>query len=166
MIEMDAKQLTELLNKNWMTHDAMWFLHCMQECGMEKTNKINRAAVRSMAMIEAMRLSRALGMEKVANYEDFKKLFQAAADLVMPDFMKFSYSFLEDGVIHAEWQSCFAHDGMKKIGMIDQYECGIFERIEGWLDALKIHYTVSPLVQGCMMHNEGQCYRDYRLQFD
>lgn len=165
MAPMDTRQVVELINKNWMTHDAMWFLHSMQECGMEKTNRINRAAVRSMAMIEAKRLSKALEFDAVENFEDFKKLFQGAMDLVMPKFMKFTYEFRGDNVVHGEWQSCFAHDGMTKIGMIDQYQCGIFERIEAWLDALKIRYTVSPQVKGCMMHTEGQCYRDYTLLF-
>ncbi len=164
-MEMDTKQLVELLNKNWMTHDAMWFLHCMQECGMEKTNKINKAAVRSMGMIEAKRLSNALGIETIENYQDLRSFFERAMGVVMPDFMKFTYTFRDDCVIHAEWQSCFAHDGMKKIGMIDRYECGIFERINAWLDALKIRYTVSPRVQGCMMHTDGRCYRDYTLLF-
>jgi hypothetical protein len=42
---------------------------------MENTNKINKAAAMSMAMIEAALLSMALGTETVANCKDFKKLF-------------------------------------------------------------------------------------------
>jgi hypothetical protein len=46
---LETGQLKELLNKGWMTHDAMWFYNCLQEVGIEKTNKINRAAVKMMA---------------------------------------------------------------------------------------------------------------------
>ncbi len=54
---------------------------------------------------------------------------------------------------------------MKKYGMIDQYQCGIMDRVEGWFDGLGIPYTVTPKVDGCMMHTEGRCYRDYRFEF-
>ncbi len=165
MASLERKQVIELLNKNWMTHDAMWFLHCVQQCGMEKTNAINKAAVRSMGMIEAKRLAKALGVSKVESFEDFKKLFEGAAELVMPEFMKFTYTFREDRLVHAEWQTCFAYEGITRIGAIEQYECGIFERIEAWLDALKIRFHVTPAVQGCMMHAQGECYRDYELLF-
>jgi len=30
-IPLEKKELKELLNKNWMTHDAMWFYNCLQE---------------------------------------------------------------------------------------------------------------------------------------
>ena len=46
---LETKELKELLIKCWMTHDAMWFYHCLQECGIEKTNRINRAAVKAVA---------------------------------------------------------------------------------------------------------------------
>jgi len=49
---LSKNELKEILNKNWMTHDAMWFYNCLQEFGIEKTNKINKAAVRDMAAIE------------------------------------------------------------------------------------------------------------------
>ncbi|MEW6347439.1 MAG: DUF6125 family protein [Thermodesulfobacteriota bacterium] len=166
MRALETKQLIELLNKNWMTHDAMWFLHCMQECGMEKTNRINKAAVRAMGMIEAKRIAKALGVGKVQTFEDFKRLFEGAAELVMPDFMKFTYTFKADKLLHAEWQTCFAHEGISRIGAIAEYECGIFERIEAWLDALNIPFRVTPEVRGCMMHSEGQCYRDYELDLE
>ena len=52
MKTLKKNELKEILIKNWMTHDAMWFYHCLQECGIERTNKINKAAVRAMAMIE------------------------------------------------------------------------------------------------------------------
>ena len=38
-IPLEKNELKELLNKNWMTHDAMWFYNCLQECGIEKTIK-------------------------------------------------------------------------------------------------------------------------------
>ncbi|MBU4604906.1 MAG: hypothetical protein KKH66_08380, partial [Proteobacteria bacterium] len=62
MTALEPSQVKELLNKNWMTHDAMWFFHCQQKYGMEETNRLNQAAVRSMAQIDAKRLAKALGI--------------------------------------------------------------------------------------------------------
>ncbi len=28
-LPLEMKQLKELLNKGWMTHDAMWFYNCL-----------------------------------------------------------------------------------------------------------------------------------------
>ena len=49
---LEKKELKELLVKCWMTHDAMWFTHCLQECGIDKTSKINREAVKAVAAVE------------------------------------------------------------------------------------------------------------------
>jgi hypothetical protein len=31
--KLDKSELRELLNWNWMTHDAMWFFHSLQTSG-------------------------------------------------------------------------------------------------------------------------------------
>jgi hypothetical protein len=42
------KELKEILIKGWMTHDAMWLLHCLRKTGIETTNKSNsRKSLRS-----------------------------------------------------------------------------------------------------------------------
>ena len=166
MTAIDMREVVELLNKNWMTHDGMWFAHCVRECGIETANKINLAAVRSMGAIEAKRIAKMVGATDIRTFEDFRSFFCEASDLVMPSFMNITYTFRDDGVLHCEWRSCFAHEGMKRIGMADRYQCGVFERIEAWLDALNVKYSVEPVVEGCMMHAQGECYRDYKLIFE
>lgn len=74
MLKVNTAQLKEILNKNWMTHDGMWFYHCLRECG-------------------------------------------------------------------------------------------IFDRVEGWLEGMGIRYPVTPQVEGCMMHTDGCCNREFRLKF-
>jgi hypothetical protein len=165
-IPLEGRQLKELLNKCWMTHDAMWFYNCLQEVGIEKTNSINKAAIRALAAIEIKRVQKALCIEKIETFEDFKRLFDAAMTIFTGEFMKCTYSTPAKNVIHGEWQSCFAYDGVKALGVIDRYECGIMERIESWLDSLGIKYEVEPKVTGCMMYTDGRCYRDYKFFFD
>ena len=164
-LPLEMKQLKELLNKGWMTHDAMWFYNCLQEVGIEKTNKINRAAVKAMAAAEIKRLKKALSVDKINTWSDFRELFDAAMVVYTGEFMKYSYRSPCMNTIQAEWLSCFAYEGIKSLGVIDRYECGIMDRIESWLDAVGVKWEVEPKVTGCMMHTDGKCYREYHFFF-
>jgi hypothetical protein len=165
-ISLGKNELQELLNKCWMTHDAMWFYHCLEEFGIEKTNRINKAAIRSLAAIEIKRYQKALGIDRFENFYEFKVFFKKVMEIVSGKFMKYRFNLAEENRIHAEWESCFAYEGMKRLGVADRYECGIMFRIEIWFDTLGIPYEVEPHVTGCMMHIDGQCYRDYRFFFE
>jgi hypothetical protein len=159
--KMTSAEREELLRKCWMTHDAMWFFQALQECGIETTNKMNKAAVRSMAAIEVKRVAKALGIEKVQTFADLRRLIDGGSDLIKARFMNFRISYPAEGVVRWEFDSCFAYDGVSKLGVIDRYECGIFERPEGWFDALGLTYTVTPQIKGCMMHEQGHCFREF-----
>jgi hypothetical protein len=159
-------QLKEILNKNWMTHDAMWFYNCLQEFGIEKTNKINKAAVRGMAAIEIKRIQRAVGAEKINSFDEFKNFFDTAMQIATGKFMKYKYSITDKNLMQAQWDSCFAYEGMKALGVSDRYECGIMLRIDTWLNTLGIKFEVEPKVTGCMMHTDGKCFIEYRFFFD
>ena len=163
---LETGQLKELLNKGWMTHDAMWFYSSLQEVGIEKTNKINRAAVRAMAAVEMKRMRKALGVTEIKTFDQLFELFEVSMYIVSGDFMKYKFYCPEQNVIHGEWLSCFAYDGIKALGVIDRYECGIMDRIEAWWDALGLKWEVEPKITGCMMHREDKCYRDYRFFLD
>lgn len=165
-IPLDNQELKELLNKCWMTHDAMWFYHCLEEFGIEKTNKINRAAIKSMAAIEIKRYQKALGTSQFESFDQLIHFFKLVMEIVSGKFMKYSFDFSERNRIQAEWQSCFAYEGMKGLGVADRYECGIMLRIEAWFDTLGIRYEVEPKVTGCMMHTDDRCYRDYLFFFE
>jgi len=165
-VPLEKKELKELLNKCWMTHDAMWFYNCLLECGIEKTNKINRAAVRGVAGTEIKRIKKALGVEKLETFGEFWAFFQIVMAILTGDFMKYSFEYPGMNRIRGTWYQCFAHEGIAALGVIDRYECGIMARVEGWFDTLGIRYEVEPKVTGCMMHTEGRCYRDYTFFFE
>ena len=163
----EKDELKELLIKGWMTHDGMWFYHCLQECGIEKTNRINKAAIRAMSAIEIKRIQKAVGARDLDTFDAFKRFFEISMQIVKGEFMEFTCSMPARNRMHSEWGgSCFAYEGVKALGVIDRYECGIMLRIETWLDALGIKYEVEPKVTGCMMHTDGRCFRDYRFFFD
>jgi hypothetical protein len=158
-------ELREVLTKCWMTHDAMWFLYCSHECGIEKANRINKAAVNSMARIEVKRLMKLFEVERIGTFQDLRHFLEAMEVVIKPDFMKFHTSFPRENLLRWDMTECFAYEGVKKVGAIDVYQCGIFDRVQGWLEGMGIQYTVSPDVEGCMMHQRGVCFREFEFRF-
>jgi hypothetical protein len=49
------------------------------------------------------------------------------------------------------------------LGVADTYECGIYERVKGWLDALGVGYEVEPDELLCSMQHHGACGRRFAL---
>ena len=165
MKSLNIKEIKEILIKNWMTHDGMWFLHCLNNSGIQKTNKINKAAVKSMAEIELKRLKEAFNIKKIESFIDFQKFIENVFGVVKADFMDFTFSFPSKNKFMFIMNKCFAYEGIKRIGVIDQYECGIFERIEAWFDGLDLKYEVKPKIEGCIMHTNGNCFREFNFFF-
>ena len=132
------KEIIDLLDKCWMTHDGMWFFHSLQEVGIAATNKINKSAIQSLASIEIKRIRHILGMEKnIENFDEFKLFFMEASKLMVPEFMNVTFSFPEKNIMIWEFNQgkCFAYEGIKRLGAIDTYECGVLFRIKCWLEA-------------------------------
>ncbi len=162
---LEKREIKELISKGWITHDAMWFVHCLQEFGIEKTNKINRAAVKSMSTIEVGRLKKALGVTKDTfdTFDELMAFITESMDIVLADFMKVKFNAPSKNILHWEMEkdNCFAYKGMCKLGVSDKYECGVLHRIECWLDTLNIPYTMTPQVKKCLMHSKGECAGDF-----
>jgi hypothetical protein len=159
-------EIKEIVSKNWITHDAMWFYHCLQEFGIEKTNQLNKAAIRDMSAIEIKRIHKAMGAAPISTFDEFKHFFDVAMEIATGKFMKYRYTSPAHNLVHGEWDSCFAYEGMKALGVADRYECGVMLRINTWLDTMGIKYEIEPKVTGCMMHTDGKCFRDYRYFFE
>ena len=86
--ELQKEEIIDLLNRCWMTHDGMWFYHCLKNFGIEKANELNKAAIKSLAPVEIDRITKALGLEKrIENFQEFKDFFAAASPLFIPAFM-------------------------------------------------------------------------------
>ena len=165
MASLNTNELKEILIKGWMTHDGMWFQGCLQACGIEQTNKINRGAVRDMAKIEVKRMAKALGVGRVDGFDDLQALLNGISHTLVADFMDITFSLSRPNQLYCQMKTCWAHDGIKRIGVIDQYECGVFDRISGWFEGLGIDYSVTPEVKECMMHSQGECHRTYTFDF-
>jgi hypothetical protein len=169
--KIEKKDLRDLLGKGWLTHDGMWFLHTCQELGIEKANVLNKAAIRSLAPIEIKRVKNILGIggQKIDNFEDLKDFMIAAFELILPAsvFEKFLFQASTKDLLSWAWESgeCFAFKGMKQIGIIDDYRCGVIYRIECWLEALGIKYSIDPEIDKCIMHERGACSGEIKVVF-
>ncbi len=164
----DLEQQRQLLIRSWMTHDAMWFVAAVQELGIERANTLNLRAVRSMAVIEVRRLRKLLGLREISSLQDVRDFFDGALEVVMGDFMDFELQWTETAdAFTVRFERCFAYEGVQRIGVVDNYHCGIFPRLDAWLDALAVGWTVEPAAQIlCAMHQHGSCERTYRLHLD
>jgi hypothetical protein len=156
----DKRELKELLSLGWMTHDGMWFYHCFQEYGIEAASRLNRAAIQSLAPLEMRRIKRTLGIEgDISTAKQLQEFIVDATELIIPEFMKVTFSFPAENVFQWEWEkdNCFAYVGLKRIGALEGYECGVIYRLACWFDSLGLSYTVDPPIKGCYMHTEGSC---------
>jgi hypothetical protein len=141
----------------------MWFYHTCQEFGIERANALNKAAIKSLAPIEMERAKRVLGIDKesIYNFDELMDFMIAALELTLPDsvFKKIHFSSPSRNLIHWDWENgqCFAYKGMKQIGMIDGYRCGVIYRIECWIEALGVRYLMRTRIEGCLMNEKGIC---------
>lgn len=160
------KETIDLLNKCWMTHDGLWFFHCLQEFGIEVTNKINKSAIKSLSAIEIERVKKTIGFEEqIKNYNEFQTFFIEASKLIIPEFMNvtFDYPAINKITWKFEQGKCFAYAGIKRIGCIEKYECGVLYRIKCWLDSLSIKHRFDPEIGLCSMHHNGDCSGEIHL---
>ncbi len=162
------EETVDLLNKCWMTHDGMWFFHCLQEFGIETTNKINKSAIKSLSAIEIDRVKKTLDcLEPGKSFDEFKSFFSEASKLMIPNFMNVTFTYPDKDKMAWEFKQgkCFAYTGIKRIGVIDEYECGVLYRIKCWLDELGIKNSFTPEINKCQMHSRGNCSGEIQLFF-
>lgn len=163
-------EMKEFLGKGWLTHDGMWFFNVYQNYGIDAANMLNRAAIKAMAPLEVKRCKKLLGTEKerLGTFAEVRDFLDGALQAILPQSILSVSSFTvpSRNVIRWEWQDgkCFAYEGMKRLGIADQYVCGVIYRIECWLDSLQIPYSVSPKVDACMMAKTGSCSGEFVVE--
>ena len=168
IMEMDRADIREFFSKNWLTHDAMWYGSCVQELGPDKANQLNKGAVRLMAGVEIKRILKLMGKPKgykAEDFDDIAEIIDAAFNVVQTRFMKFDFGFPEKNVLRGQFHDCFAYNGVKQFGLVDTYDCGIVERVKGWLDGVGAVYTCTDFT-GCLMHRHGSCVIEFQFKFD
>jgi hypothetical protein len=163
--DLNKEDLKDLLVKNWMTHDGAWFLNTFLLFGIDEANKLNKKAIRTLAHFEVERVRKLseYSDKEVSSYEDIKIFINDAFSVLKGDFMDFKYSFPEKDRFHWEMGRCFAYEGMKKLGVQKEYECGVLYRVSCWLKELGINHKFDPPFKHCLLHSQGQCKGDIIL---
>jgi hypothetical protein len=161
--------IKEHIIRNWMTHDGMWFYHCLEAHGIEEANRLNKAAIRTLAAIEIRRAIDLFGIDagRINTFEGMKETVDAAFSVSCGEFMGFSYTFPMHNVLRWEFadKACFAYRGMQRMHVIDRYECGVLYRVLCWLDHAGIRYEVPREIKHCLMHECGSCAGEIRFLF-
>jgi hypothetical protein len=169
MKDMSGEEIADLLNRCWMTHDGMWFFHCYRTFGIGKANEMNKAAIRSLAPMEIERMGKVLGMAKpkIENDRELRDFFSAVTRLFIPDFMAIRITFPEANTLRWDFEpgNCFAFKGMKRIGAVEGYECGVILRLRCWFDCLGLTYRLTPPVGRCLMVEGGNCSGVFEFDF-
>ena len=154
-----------LVQRCWLTHDAMWFANCIARLGIDVANDLNRAVVRDMAAVEAKRVAKLIALDAEPTHAEVHRFFDTAIALLIPaEVMSYDLTWEPDhSAVTFEVSRCFAHEGTTALGVVAGYQCGIFERIEGWMTALGVPYTMEPVVEHCTLHHDGWCHRTFRF---
>ncbi len=146
-----------LLIKNWMSHDARWFMAVAAEFGLQVTNHLNQRAARELGTVEARRIVRALGLPPVTTLDDYLLVQEVLIGLLGPDLLDYRVTKAGDNAFRIHVGRCFAHDNAARAGVAGGLACGILARVTGWLEALGLAYDIEPGLDACLIARGEAC---------
>jgi len=163
---LDRDELRRVLILNWMTHDGLWFDEVATKFGMSEASPINLSVCRRLGTIEVARLMKMAGAASPRTMAEYRELFEFAADTFIPNFQKARVEYPGEQVQVFHMVECFAHKALENAGRLPDYECGIFERIEGWFDAMDLKYERTPDLSRCLKLKGNECVITVKFAFD
>jgi len=167
--DIGKEEIRDLLGKGWLTHDGAWFFNTANQFGIDAANRLNKAAIQTIAPLEMQRTRKLLGLseEGIESFHEIKEFALESFELILPGSVvsRFHIEAPSANVIHWEWEAgeCFAYKGMQRLGLLDGYECGVIYRLECWFEALGLPFEVEPKITSCIMHTQGACSGDFRF---
>jgi len=157
----------ELLVKSWMSHDARWFNAVAKEFGIEAANRVNQTAARDAGKVEGQRARRDLGVGPVTSGAAcVRALEELVSAFGGPSLLTYQAEADGDARATIRVQRCFAHENVTRAGIADRYDCGIFARVEGWLDGLGCVASVTPALKGCLKAHGAPCVHRITIHGD
>lgn len=156
----------DLLIKGWMSHDARWYMAVADHFGIKAANRLNQMVARELGRVEMKRFMKALNSSPSRNMEEYLNLKKAALSMVGPDLIDYETKILDHRSYEMHLKRCFAHENIVRAGIKDQYECGIFSRLQGWIDAQGLEHELTPTLGKCMKVLGKDCSYRITLQFD
>jgi hypothetical protein len=153
-----------LLIKGWMSHDARWFMAVAEASGLQAANRLNQVAAHGVGKVEALRLVRALGLPPVTELDDYLVLQEVLIGFLGPELIDYEVVQTDDETYEIQVQRCFAHENVTRAGVADSYECGIFARVTGWMEALGLRYEMTPSLGKCLKVEGRECAYAFKLK--
>jgi hypothetical protein len=108
---------------------------------------------------------KALDLSPSRNMEEYLNLKKAALSMFGPDLVDYEIKILDHQTYDMHLTRCFAHENIVKAGIKDQYECGIFSRLQGWIDAQGLEHELAPALGKCMKVLGKECCYAVKLRF-
>ncbi|GAB4332523.1 MAG: hypothetical protein Kow0010_18470 [Dehalococcoidia bacterium] len=163
---LDPAAREEMIRRAWYAHDARWFAAVAAECGIEVANRLNRAAVRAVGQVEAGRLARALGMAPTQDIDAFLDLLRAGIGLyVAPPLMQVSIGKVDARSYEVAFDECFVSTNVEKAGISAVYECAVWDRLQGYHEALGQSLAEGQLpATTCVKAQGRECRRVLRIE--
>lgn len=156
----------DLLIKGWMSHDARWYMAVTEHFGIKAANRLNQMVARELGRVEMKRFMKALNLPPSRNMEEYLNLKKAALSMFGPDLVDYEVKILDPRSYEMHLKRCFAHENIVKAGIKEEYECGIFSRLQGWVDAQGLGHELTPALGKCMKVLGKECCYTVKLRFN
>lgn len=155
----------DLLIKGWMSHDARWFMAVTQHFGIDAANRLNQFVCREIGRVEMKRYMKTLALSLPKDMGEHLNLTQVAMSIYGHGLAEYEIKVLNQQSYEVHMKGCFAYENIVKAGIKDQYECGIFARIQGWIDAQGLEHELKPALGKCVMVSGKECKYTVTLRF-
>jgi hypothetical protein len=163
--KLDRDALKRILIQNWMIHDGLWYNEVASQFGMGEASPMNVRVCRKLGSIEFSQLMKMAGASSPRNMDEFQELLELGTDVFVPEFQTVKVEYPGDDTQVFRMVECFAQKAMERAGLLPEYECGIFERIEGWFDAMGLKYTRTPDLSRCLRFKGQECVITVKFSF-
>lgn len=127
---------------------------------------MNLRVCRKLGRIEFKRLMNGVHASPPKSFEAYLEWFELGKEVFVPEFITIEAECPGRSPQAFNVSECFAHEGMKNLGVLAGYECGILERIEGWFDAMELSYTRTPGLSRCLKFKGEECRVTVKFIFD
>lgn len=155
----------DLLVKGWMSHDARWFMAVAEHFGIGAANRLNQVVCRELGRVEMKRFMGTLNIVPPKDINEYLSLKKAGISLYGPDLIEYEIEVVDSESFKMHVKRCFAYENIVRAGIKDQYECGIFARLQGWIDAQGLKHELTPPLGKCMKVLGKECCYAITLQF-
>ena len=161
-----AEVREDLIRKNWYSHDARWFAAVTEEFGIEAANRLNRRIVRAIGQVETGRLAKALGVERAPSVSEFLEMLALGRELyVASPLMEMDARMIDERSYEVTVSHCFVAENIERAGIAAIYDCAVFDRMQGWHDALKLPLADDELpATRCAIAQGRECRRVFSVR--